>query len=200
MEFIGSHSLGVMLGVIAVLVVVLLWFAKTYNGLIRLRNRAAALWADVDVQLKRRHDLVPNLVHVVEGYATHERGTLDEVTRARNNALAARAASAQTKAENVLTSSLGRLFADAESYPDLKAEPAFQSLQQQLEEVETTIAQARGAYNLTVQAYNTGIETVPGNLVAWFASLNELDYLGAEDDDRSVPSASLSIPATPAAS
>lgn len=198
MDFVGSHSLGVMLAVIAALVLVLLWFAKTYNKLIRLRNRAAALWADVDVQLKRRHDLVPNLVHVVEGYATHERGTLDEVTQARSRAVAARAAADQMSAEGALTSSLGRLFADVESYPDLKAEPAFQELQQQLEEVETTIAQARGAYNLTVQAYNNGIQTVPGNLVAWFATLNELEYLGAGDDDRDVPSAALQIPPAPA--
>lgn len=198
MDFVGSHSLGVMLGVIAALVLVLLWFAKAYNGLVRLRNRAAATWADVDVQLKRRHDLVPNLVHVVEGYATHERGTLDEVTQARNLAVNARAAADQAKAENVLTASLGRLFADAESYPNLQAEPAFQELQQQLEQIETLIAQARGAYNLTVQAYNNAIETVPGNLVAWFATMSELEYLGAEDDDRAVPSAALNIPAAPA--
>lgn len=202
MDFIANHTLGIMLGVIGAVVLLLLWFAKTYNGMVRLRNRAAATWAEIDVQLKRRHDLVPNLVHVVEGYATHERGTLDEVTRARNQAIAARAADQanQTKAENVLTASLGRLFADAESYPNLEAEPAFKELQDQLEEVETTIAQARGAYNLTVQAFNNAVQTVPGNVVAWFASMSEMEFLGAEDDDRDVPSARLEIPPAPVSS
>ena len=194
MDFVGQHSLGVMLAVIALFVLALLWFAKAYNRLVRLRNRSEAMWAEIDVQLKRRHDLVPNLVHVVEGYAAHERGTLDEVTRARNAAVAARAASDQAKAENVLTASLGRLFADAESYPNLEAEPAFKEFQDQLEEIEKAIAMARGAYNTTVQAFNNAIETVPGNLVAWFASMSELEYLGAEDEDRAVPDAELDIP------
>ena len=184
--------------VFAVVIGSLLWAAKAYNRLVRLRNRAQAMWAEIDVQLKRRHDLVPNVVHVVEGYATHERGTLDEVTRARNQALAARQPAEQGKAENFLTASLGRLFADAESYPNLEAEPAFKELQDQLEEVETTIAQARGAYNMTVQAFNNSIQTVPGNIVAWAASMGDLEYLGAEDDEREVPSAALDIPPAPA--
>jgi LemA protein len=186
-----------LVAVFAVVIGSLLWAAKAYNRLIRLRNRAQAMWAEIDVQLKRRHDLVPNLVHVVEGYATHERGTLDEVTRARNQAISARQAPDQAKAENVLTASLGRLFADVESYPNLEAEPAFKELQDQLEQIETTIAQARGAYNLTIQAFNNSIQTVPGNIVAWAASMGELDYLGAEDDERAVPSAELDIPPAP---
>jgi LemA protein len=181
----------VLFGAVAVVGV---WWAKAYNRLIRLQNRGAAMWAEIDVELKRRHDLVPNLVNVVAGYATHERATLDEVTQARNLAIAARRPSEQAKAENVLTASLGRLFADAENYPQLKAEPAFQDLQEQLARLEQTIAQARQAYNLTVQAFNNAIETVPGNIVAWFGSMQELEYLGAEDGDRSVPEVQLRIP------
>jgi len=184
--------------VFAAVIASLLWAAKTYNRLVRLRNRAEAMWAEIDVQLKRRHDLVPNLVHVVEGYATHERGTLDEVTRARNQAIAARQTGDQSKAENVLSASLGRLFADAESYPNLEAAPEFKDLQDQLEQTETVIAQARGAYNMTVQAFNNSIDTVPGNIVAWAASMGELEYLGAGDNERAVPSAELDIPPAPA--
>jgi LemA protein len=172
----------------------LLWAGKTYNRLVRLRNRAEAMWAEIDVQLKRRHDLVPNLVHVVGGYAMHERGTLDEVTQARNLAATARQPGDQARAENVLTASLGRLLADVESYPNLEAEPAFKDLQDQLEEVETHIAQARGAYNLTVQAFNNAVQTLPGNLVAWGASMSELEYLGAEEDERLVPDVDMQIP------
>ena len=173
--------------VFGVVIVTMLWATKTYNRLVRLRNRAAAMWAEIDVELKRRHDLVPNLVSVVSGYAEHERGTLEEVTQARNLALAARQPADQAKAENMLSASLGRLLADAESYPQLKAEPAFQSLQEQLAQVETLIAQARQSYNLTVQAFNNAVDTVPTNLVAWFASMEELPFLGADGDERDVP-------------
>ena len=173
--------------VFGVVIVTMLWATKTYNRLVRLRNRAAAMWAEIDVELKRRHDLVPNLVSVVSGYAEHERGTLEEVTQARNLALAARQPADQAKAENMLSASLGRLLADAESYPQLKAEPAFQSLQEQLAQIETLIAQARQSYNLTVQAFNNAVDTVPTNLVAWFASMEELPFLGADADERDVP-------------
>src|ERR687888_474474 len=108
------------------------WIGRVYNKLVRLRNRADSLWADIDVQLKRRPDLIPNLVAVVSGYATHERGTLDEVTMARNQAIAATTPGEQTQAENVLTGALGRLFANVENYPQLKAEAEFQRLQEEL--------------------------------------------------------------------
>ena len=181
--------------VLGVVIVIMLWATKTYNRLVRLRNRAAAMWAEIDVELKRRHDLVPNLVSVVSGYAEHERGTLEEVTQARNLALAARQPADQAKAENMLSASLGRLLADAESYPQLKAEPAFQSLQEQLAQVETLIAQARQSYNLTVQAFNNAVDTVPTNLVAWFASMEDLEFLGADVDERDVPEVDMQIPA-----
>jgi len=188
-----------LVAVFGVVIAAFVWAAKSYNRLVRLRNRAEAMWAEIDVQLKRRHDLVPNLVHVVEGYATHERGTLDEVTQARNQAISARQQGGDpAKAENFLTASLGRLFADAESYPNLEAEPTFKQLQDQLQELETTIAQARGAYNMTVQAFNNSIDTFPGTLIAWGFSMSDLDYLGAQDDEREVPSAALDIPPAPA--
>src|ERR687888_1788331 len=121
------------------------WFGRVYNRLVRLRNRADALWADIDVQLKRRHDLIPNLVSVVSGYATHERGTLDEVTMARQQAMAATSPGEQTQAENVLTSALGKLFANVENYPDLKAEAEFRHLQDELGELERVISMSRQA-------------------------------------------------------
>jgi LemA protein len=127
----------------------------------------------------------------VGGYASHEHTTLEEVTQARNLALAARTAADQAKAENVLTASLGRLFADAESYPQLKADESYETLQAELVEIERSIAMARGAYNTTVQQFNNAIQTVPGNIVAWGASLVELEYLGADDDERGVPQVEL---------
>src|SRR5438477_8121693 len=125
---------------VGVLIALLVWGVATYTTLIRLRNRADALWAAIDVQLKRRHDLTPNLVHAVEGYATHERGTLDEVTDARNQAIEAKSAADRTKAENLLTGALSRLFANVERYPELRAEGDFQRLEQQLADLERVIA------------------------------------------------------------
>jgi LemA protein len=194
MDFIADHTGTILIVLLVVVVLALIWCAKVYNRLVRLRNRAEAMWAEIDVQLKRRHDLVPNLVHVVQGYATHERGTLDEVTEARAQAMSAPGVTEQARAENVLTASLGRLFANAESYPNLEAEPTFKELQEQLEEIEANVARARGAYNLTVQAFNNLIGTVPTNIVAWFGSFSALGYLGADDDERSVPSAELELP------
>src|SRR5205807_9170252 len=153
---------------LAAIVVFALWLAVNYNKLVRLRNRADRLWADIDVQLKRRHDLIPNLVEVVSGYATHERGTLDEVSLARNQAVAATTPSEQAQAENVLTGALSKLFANVERYPDLKAEGDFQRLEQELEQIEQVIAMSRQAYNLTVQAYNNVVDTFPSNIAARF--------------------------------
>src|SRR5438034_6006197 len=184
---------------LAALVVFALWLAVNYNKLVRLRNRADALWADIDVQLKRRHDLVPNLVHVVSGYATHERGTLDEVTQARNRAVAATSQAQQAQAENMLTGALSRLFANVERYPDLKAGGDFQRLENQLSQLEHVIAMSRQAYNLTVQAYNNAVDTFPTNLVASFSGFEDRPYLTAEESDRSLPEIQLDIPAAPPA-
>jgi LemA protein len=171
-----------------------LWLGSVYNRLVRLRNRADALWADIDVQLKRRHDLIPNLVAAVSGYATHERATLDEVTMARNQAMAASTPGEQTQAENVLTGALGRLFANVESYPDLKAEASFQRLEEELAQLERVISMSRQAYNLTVQAYNNVVDTVPTAFVAWFTSFENRPYLTAAESDRAVPALDMHIP------
>jgi len=184
---------------LAMLLVVALWLAVNYNKLVRLRNRADALWADIDVQLKRRHDLVPNLVRVVSGYATHERGTLDEVSLARNQAVAATSPADQAHAENLLTGALSRLFANVERYPNLKAEGDFQRLETQLAQIENVIAMSRQSYNLTVQAYNNAVDTFPTNLAAWFTGFQDRDYLTAEESDRSLPEIDLNIPASPPA-
>jgi LemA protein len=174
------------------------WLGSVYNRLVRLRNRADALWADIDVQLKRRHDLIPNLVAVVSGYATHERGTLDEVTLARNQAIAASNPGEQTQAENVLTGALGRLFANVEAYPDLKAEAEFQQLHEELAQLEKVISMSRQAYNLTVQAYNNVVDMVPTAFVAWFTSFENRPYLTAAESDRAVPEVDLNMPPAPA--
>jgi LemA protein len=174
------------------------WLGSVYNKLVRLRNRADALWADIDVQLKRRHDLIPNLVAVVSGYATHERGTLDEVTLARNQAIAASNPGEQTQAENVLTGALGRLFANVEAYPDLKAEAEFQQLHEELAQLEKVISMSRQAYNLTVQAYNNVVDMVPTAFVAWFTSFENRPYLTADESDRRVPEVDLNMPPAPA--
>jgi LemA protein len=184
---------------LAALVVFAFWLAVNYNKLVRLRNRADALWADIDVQLKRRHDLIPNLVEVVSGYATHERGTLDEVSLARNQAVAATSPAAQAKAENLLTGALSRLFANVERYPDLKAEGDFQRLENQLSQIENVIAMSRQSYNLTVQAYNNAVDTLPTNFVASFSGFEDRPYLTAEESDRSLPEIQLDIPAAPPA-
>jgi len=184
---------------LAALVLAALWLAVNYNKLVRLRNRADALWADIDVQMKRRHDLIPNLVRVVSGYATHERGTLDEVSLARNQAVAATSPAQQAQAENLLTGALSRLFANVERYPDLKAEGDFQRLESQLSEIERVIAMSRQSYNLTVQAFNNAVDTFPTNIVASFSGFQDRPYLTAEESDRSLPEIDLNIPASPPA-
>jgi len=181
------------------LAVFMIWLATAYNKLVRLRNRADALWADIDVQLKRRHDLVPNLVEVVSGYATHESGTLNEVATARNQAVAATSPTDQAQAENVLTGALGKLFANVERYPALKAEGDFQRLESQLAEIEQTIAMSRQAYNLTVQSFNNAVDTFPTNIAAWFSDFQDRAYLSAEDADRAVPQVELDVPPAPTA-
>jgi LemA protein len=185
-------------GLLAMLALGTIYLGKVYNKLVRLRNRADALWADIDVQLKRRHDLIPNLVAVVSGYASHERGTLDEVTMARSHAIAAATPAEQTQAENVLTTALGRLFANVESYPELKAVAEFQELHDELAELEKVIAMSRQAYNLTVQAYNNVVDTVPTAFVAWFTSFEDRPYLTAAESDRAVPEVDLTMPPAPA--
>src|SRR2546423_969728 len=183
---------------LALLALMALWVTSVYNQVVRLRNGGDARWADIDRQLKRRHDLIPNLVAVVSGYATHERGTLDEVTLARNQAVAATDSAEQTQAENVLTSALGRLFANVERYPNLEAAAEFQRLQDELAQLERVISMSRRAYNLTVQAYNNAVDTVPSTYVAWLTSFGNRPYLTVEESDRDVPDVDMHVPAAPA--
>ncbi len=155
---------GIVIGVVVALAIVLV--VLLYNRLVRLRNRTENAWAQVDVQLRKRYDLVPNLVETVKGYATHEQRVLEEVTAARAVAVGARGVEAQAEAENQLTGALRRLFAVAEAYPDLKASDGFRDLQAQLGDVEQDIAVARQVYNDTVLTYANAIETVPTNVIA----------------------------------
>jgi LemA protein len=157
----------VIAGIIVLFVaVVLLWVMGAYNRLVNLRERVRTAWSQIDVMLKRRHDLVPNLVETVKGYAAHESQTLEAVIAARNQAVAARGVESQGQAEGMLTQALGRLFAVAEAYPDLKANQNFMQLQNELTETENGIAGQRQGYNSTVQTYNTQVQTFPTNLIA----------------------------------
>lgn len=153
----------VVLGVIAVIVI---WAISIYNGLIALRQRTNQAFADIDVQLKQRHDLIPNLVETVKGYAAHESGTLDAVVKARNAAIAAPGVEQKVAAENMLSGALRQLFALSESYPDLKANQNFQQLQSELSDIENKLAASRRFYNNAVQEYNTGIEQFPAAVFA----------------------------------
>src|SRR5215471_15156439 len=165
----------------------LFWVFVTYNKLVRLRNRADAVWADIDVQLKRRHDLVGNLVEVVKGYAMHERTTFEEVTEARARAAAAESQEDLAGAENALSGALSRLLVTAEAYPELEAEGRFQDLQEELVQLEDTIVIVRQAYNLTVQAYNNSVQTVPTCIVAWFVSFKPRAFLSTLASEIDVP-------------
>jgi LemA protein len=152
--------------VLAVIVVVILWAITIYNGLVSMRQRVNGAFADIDVQLRQRHDLIPNLVETVKGYAAHERGTLEEVVKARNAAVSAQGPAQQAAAENMLSGALRQLFALAETYPDLKASTNFQQLQAELSDIENKIAAARRYFNNQVQEYNTGIQRFPAALFA----------------------------------
>lgn len=152
--------------VLGVIVVIAFFLFATYNRLVALRQRVDQSFADIDVQLKLRHDLIPNLVETVKGYASHERGTLEEVIKARNSAMSAQGPGQVAAAEQQLTGALGRLIALAEAYPDLKANANFQQLQNELSDIENKIAAARRFFNNAVSEYNTGIQQLPAALFA----------------------------------
>jgi LemA protein len=175
--------------VLAVIVVVIVWAIAVYNGLISMRQRVNQAFADVDVQLKQRHDLVPNLVETVKGYAAHERGTLDEVVKARNAAVSAQGPAQQAAAENMLTGALRQMFALAEAYPDLKANANFQQLQAELTDLENKIAASRRFFNNAVQEYNTGIQRFPAALFAGAFGFSQKDYFDLGDDRKTVAEA-----------
>jgi LemA protein len=174
---------------IALVVAVALGLAVVvlYNRLVRLRNRAENAWSQVDVQLRRRYDLIPNLVETVKGYASHERATFEEVTAARTRAQDARTVEEQAQAENALTAAIGRLFAVAEAYPELRASENFQQLQTELSDTEDKIRVARQVYNDTVLTYENARETVPTNVIAALFGFEEKPYFEIEEAAREAP-------------
>ena len=176
---------GIIIAVVVGLLVLIL--IAIYNRLVRLRNRTDNAWAQVDVQLKRRYDLIPNLVETVKGYASHERTTFEEVTRARAAAQEATGIADQAAAENVLTGALRRLFALAEAYPELRASENFQQLQGELAETENKISVSRQIYNDTTLTYNNAVQTVPSNLVAGMFGFRIREYFEVEGDARTAP-------------
>jgi LemA protein len=168
------------LGAGVIVVVVALAVALLYNRLVLLRNRVDNAWAQIDVQLKRRYDLIPNLVETVKGYASHERETLERVIEARNMAMAATGVEQQGQAENMLTGALKSLFALAEAYPDLKANQSFLKLQDELTATEGKIAYARQFYNDSVMSFNTAIQSFPANLIAGMLGFAQREYFEVE--------------------
>jgi len=177
---------------VVLVLIVALAAVLTYNRLVRLRNRAENSWAQVDVQLRRRYDLIPNLVEAVKGYAAHERGTLDDVTQARTAAQQAQGVAEQAQAENALTAAIGRLFAVAEAYPQLRATENFQQLQAQLAETEQKIAVSRQVYNDAVLTYDNALETVPTNIVAGLFGFRPQAYFETEGAAREAPAVQFS--------
>jgi len=174
----------IILGIIVALVLALVLL---YNRLVTLRNRVQNAWAQIDVQLKRRYDLIPNLVETVKGYAAHERETFEAVTNARARAQAAQGPAEQGPAEGILGQALGRLFAVAEDYPELQADENFRQLQDELAETENKIAVSRQVYNDTVLTYNNAIQTVPGLLVAGPFGFTKREFFEAEVATREAP-------------
>jgi LemA protein len=169
---------------IVVVVLLVLYVIVTYNGLVRLRNRIQNAWAQIDVQLRRRYDLIPNLVETVKGYATHEKGTFEAVTQARANAINAQGPAAQAQAENQISGALKSLFAVSEAYPDLKANQNFLSLQEELSGTEGRISYARQYYNDAVLRLNTKIQSFPSNILAGMFGFKEHEYFEADDTSR----------------
>src|SRR5712692_688875 len=179
--------------VIAIVVLVLLWLVFTYNGLIAARNRTQEAWSEIDVELKRRHDLIPNLMNKVQGYIGHERGKLEAVTNARAGAVAAGATCYLDKTaatENILSQSLRSLFAVSENYPDLKAISAFTNLQETLTATEDKIEFSRRFYNGNVRDYNIKLQTLPTSLIAGALGFKAFGFFQADDADRAVPQVS----------
>ncbi|MCL7487241.1 MAG: LemA family protein [Desulfobulbaceae bacterium] len=174
--------------ILAIGAALVLWFVAVYNKLIRLRNMKEEGWSGIDVQLKRRSNLIPNLLESVKGYMGHERSVLEKVTEMRSRSMNASSVDAKIAAESALTKSLGRLFAVAENYPDLKANQNFIDLQQQLAEIEDQIQMARRYYNGTVRNLNVGIETFPNSIVAGMFNFAKGEFFEIEDKaDRALP-------------
>jgi LemA protein len=170
--------------IIAAIVVVALWIVGSYNRFVTFKNRTAEAWADIEVQLKRRYDLIPNLVNTVKGYATHEQGTLDAVIKARNTAMQSMAGAnpAHAEAENQLSGALKSIFALSENYPDLKANTNFLELQRELSDTENKIQAARRFYNGNVRDFATALQVFPGNMISKMFSFTVPEFFDIPDD------------------
>ncbi len=167
-----------------VVVAIGLWIVVVYNGLIRLRNRTDEAWSDIDVQLKRRYDLIPNLINAVKGYATHEKELFEKITQARTVAMGAQTPAEKEGAENMLSGTLKSLFAVAENYPDLKANQNFLELQRELSDTENKIQASRRFYNGNVRDFNTKIEVFPNNIIAGMLNFAKREFFEAEDGEK----------------
>ncbi len=170
--------------ILAIVVVAALWVIATYNGFIQLRVKTEEAWSDIDTQLKKRYDLIPNLVETVKGYASHEDKVFEEVTKARSQAMQATNPQDLAKAENMLSQTLKSLFAVAENYPDLKANQNFLELQQTLSFVEDDISKSRRYYNGAIKEFNTKIELFPSNIIAGFFHFGKKEFFEAEEVER----------------
>ena len=170
--------------VVLLIIIVIAVCAGTYNSFVKMRNTCEEAWATIDVYLKKRYDLIPNLVETVKGYAKHESGTLEKVIAARNAAMSADAPRDKIAAENALTGTLRSLFAVAEAYPQLQANTNFLDLQNQLKQIEAELANARKYYNATVHQINTKMETFPSNIIAGMMHLKKFDYYEIEEEER----------------
>ncbi len=180
--------MGSILVLLGILVLFVLWFVSIYNSLVHLRNYVDNAWAQIDVQLKRRHDLIPNLIETVKGYMSHERGTLEAITKARSEAMIAKGPAQAGQAEAALSGALRGLMVNVERYPDLKASQNFLALQEELSSTENKITFARQAYNDSVTRYNSKIQTIPSNLVAGPAGFTKRELFELTDAaERAVP-------------
>ncbi len=174
--------------VLVILAVVFLWAVGLYNGLVKLKNRAKEAWADIDVQLKRRYNLIPNLVETVKGYATHEREVFEKVTEARTRAMGAQSVKEKQEAENILSGTLKTLFAVSEGYPELKASQNFLELQRELRDTEDKVQAARRFYNSNVRDLNIKIESFPANLIVSMLGFKKMDLFELTAvEERAVP-------------
>ncbi|KKU51743.1 MAG: hypothetical protein A3H69_02640 [Candidatus Sungbacteria bacterium RIFCSPLOWO2_02_FULL_47_9] len=172
---------------IGIVAVIVLWLIFAYNGLVRGKQRIHEAWSDIEVQLKRRYDLIPNVVSTVKGYATHESKTMESVIQARAAAMGAKTNDEKAKAENMLSSTLKTLFAVAEAYPDLKANQNFLALQQELSDTENKIQAARRFYNGNVRDYNIKVQTFPTNLIASNFGFKKEEFFDMDEGEKAVP-------------
>lgn len=173
--------------ILGLVVVLILWFVAVFNGIVGLRNRTQEAWSDIDVQLKRRHDLIPNLVETVKGYAKHEKELFEKVTQARADAINAKGAKEASEKENVLTGALKSVFAVAENYPELRASENFQKLQDELTDTENKIEAARRFYNGNVRDFNIKIQTFPNSLVAGMTGSKAFEMFGIAEGEKATP-------------